>query len=289
MTAKEMITKLTPEQEAMLPVYRDKWIEIGLKTGPCNYEEECKWVNLAYEKAGLDPPKEILRARGPREAIKMISERTGETKSEVLSGQMYGQHDANWLGYYEYFWKEVGIEECHLIEGLIGIAQNGGWWNAYETFALIQDRPIEIHRDEEGRLHREDGPALSYADGLQVWSIDGYRVNEQIVLRPETLTIDQIHTESNADVQSIMIDRFGWDRYIEETDAKFLDSRHNYVENTKEALYDCGDQGLRLLVTCPTGRVFTKLILDSSIRTCEDAQFWLGNDMERKFNVIGRT
>ena len=282
------IENLTPEQESLLPVYRDKWIDIGLATGSCNYEEACKGVRIAYEKAGLPPPGEILYAKGPLEAIDIIKARTGETKGDILAGQMYGQHDANWLGYYEYFWEVVGIEECHLIEGLIAIAKNCGWWNAYETFAVVQDKPVEIYRDEEGRLHREDGYALVYADGLTVWSIEGYRVNEQIVLRPETLTIDQIHGETNADIQSIMIDRFGWDRYIEETNAKLLDSRHNYVENTKEALYDCDDQGLRLLVTCPTGRVFSKGI-GPDITSCKQAQAWLGNDVENQFNVIGRT
>ena len=30
--ATKRIDKLTPEQEAQLPVYRDKWINIGLST-----------------------------------------------------------------------------------------------------------------------------------------------------------------------------------------------------------------------------------------------------------------
>jgi hypothetical protein len=107
-------------------------------------------------------------------------------------------------------------------------------------------------------------------------------------MRPETLTVKQIHAETNADIQSIMLNRFGWHRYIVDTAAKLLDNRHNYVENTKEALYDCGTQGLRLLVTCPSGRVFSKGI-GPGIKTCQAAQSWLGNDVENKFNIIGRT
>jgi hypothetical protein len=201
---------------------------------------------------------------------------------------MYGNHDANWLGYYEYFWKVLGVEECNLLEGLINLAYHAGWWNAYEDFAVVQDFPVIIHRNQEGALHCEDGPALHYNDGLKIWQIDGHRVNEQIVMRPETLTVKQIHAETNADIQSIMLNRFGWHRYIVDTAAKLLDNRHNYVENTKEALYDCGTQGLRLLVTCPSGRVFSKGI-GPGIKTCQAAQSWLGNDVENKFNIIGRT
>ncbi len=54
-----MITKLTPEQEAALPEYRDKWLEIGLSTEPCDFEESKKAAILAYQLAGLQPPKKF--------------------------------------------------------------------------------------------------------------------------------------------------------------------------------------------------------------------------------------
>lgn len=285
-----MIESLTEEQEAQMDVYGDKWIEIGLATGPANRDECIKYAKIAYAKAGLPPPTKFIFTASPMDAIEKIEEITGEARPDILSGQMYGNQDAYWLSYYDYFLNVVGISECSVLEGLFGVAKHCGWWSAYEDFAVFQDRPTEIHRNEEGNLHNESGPAVLYSDGFDVWCINGYRVTEQIVMRPETLTINQINSETNADVQSIMIDRFGWPRYLEETGAKVLDFRSNVVENTLESLFATDKYGLRLLVTCPTGRVFVKGIpSNANIKTCEDAQRWLGNDTSKKYNVIART
>ena len=62
-----MITELTPEQEAQLKVYAEKWRKIGLSTEPANRPEAERGVNLAYELAGLKPPKEIIWCQSPYE------------------------------------------------------------------------------------------------------------------------------------------------------------------------------------------------------------------------------
>ena len=144
-------------------------------------------------------------------------------------------------------------------------------------------------------LHNDSGPSVLYADGYSVYSIDGHRVNEQIVMRPETLTIEQIHEQNNADIQTIMVDRFGWDRYTEETEAELIDERKNLIENTYEALYRTERFGLRIFLTCPTGRVFVKGVDESELRenTCEEVQNWMSGysniDGREKYTTIART
>ena len=59
------IEKLTKEQEDLLPVYRDKWLKIGLSTEPTNKKEAEKWCIEAYKVAGLEPPKQIIWATSP--------------------------------------------------------------------------------------------------------------------------------------------------------------------------------------------------------------------------------
>ncbi len=63
------IDKLTPEQEALLPVYRDEWIKIGLSTEPADRPRAERAIALMYEAAGLPPPKQIVWAQSPLSAL----------------------------------------------------------------------------------------------------------------------------------------------------------------------------------------------------------------------------
>ena len=61
----DKIDKLTPEQEALIPVIRDKWIEIGLSTEPTDRANAERGVDLAYQAAGLKPPKTKIWLASP--------------------------------------------------------------------------------------------------------------------------------------------------------------------------------------------------------------------------------
>lgn len=282
-----MIDSLTPEQEELFEVYRDKWIAIGTSCEPCDFEQAKHYARLAYKAAGLTCPEVFYLVDSPMASCELEAKLTGLTKSEVIGNQVFGSHDAGWLSYYDCIWNVLGVKDCAALEGLIGIAKNCGWWSPYEECVIFQHRHSELHLDKEGRIHNENGPAMLYRDGYCVWGIHGNRVTAQIVMRPETLTVEQIHKEPNQDVRSIMVDRFGWIRYIKESGAELIDNRFNVIENTKEALYK-SRLGSRLVVTCTTGRVFSLGVPDN-ITNCEQAQRWLGRDERGVFNVIGRT
>jgi hypothetical protein len=138
-----------------------------------------------------------------------------------------------------------------------------------------------------GNLHRQDGPAIEFVDGTTWWYLNGVNVPKYIVLQPEKITLEKIKRARNNEVRSIMIERYGWQRYLVDSQAEMLDKRDNAIENTKEALFATRSFGNRLVVTCPTGRVFT-LGVPSDAKTCEEAQQWLGN-ASAEINVIGRT
>ena len=165
-------------------------------------------------------------------------------------------------------------------------AIHGGPRFMHKNFVLLSDRAIVRKTDEDGRPHCEDGPALAWGCGTKVWSLNGVVVDEQVVMRPETQTVKQIDGEDNNDVRAIRIDRFGWPSYLKESQAKCVSERRNEIEGTLEALYrtEAGDQ--RLVVTCPTGRVFA-LGVPTTVKTCEAAQHWLSGS--KKLRVLART
>ena len=59
------IKKLTKKQKAMLPIWRDKWIAIGLKTGETDWDTFDTYMPICYEKAGLKYPKKVIRVASP--------------------------------------------------------------------------------------------------------------------------------------------------------------------------------------------------------------------------------
>ena len=155
-------------------------------------------------------------------------------------------------------------------------------WDCHQIFILR--RPLVIHWGDNG-LNNESGPSVYYSPLFSLWHIDGIPVDSQIVMAPETQTLEQIDKEENADVRSIRIDRFGWPRYLRESNAECIDSRDNDVEGTKEALYQATGQR-RLVATCPTGRVFAMSVPDE-IQTCEQAAKWLQGPVP--YNLVTRT
>lgn len=59
------IDKLTKTQEAAMPDYAQKWIDIGLKTGDADWDTFDKNMPICYEKAGLKYPVRVVRVSSP--------------------------------------------------------------------------------------------------------------------------------------------------------------------------------------------------------------------------------
>src|SRR3972149_152974 len=121
-----MIEKLTKAQEENLSEYRDKWLKIGLSCEPCDVEKAWEGANLANKAAALAEPKEYLLYRSPLEAARKVSEMSEGKVSvrDALSAQIYGCHDAAWLGFYDFFYKECNIQEGEKLKGLWMIAES---------------------------------------------------------------------------------------------------------------------------------------------------------------------
>jgi len=153
------------------------------------------------------------------------------------------------------------------------VTSAGSCW-PNKNFCLVCERPHRLLRNESGQLHCTDGPAIEYGDGWGLWAIDGTEVDEQIVLRPETQTIAQIHSDTNEDRRAIRIERLGWVRYLEESEAKVIDSRRNDVEGTREVLFECADGQKRFVATCRAKKLVA-LGVPPETKTCKEAQAWL--------------
>ena len=234
-----MINELSEEQIAKLPKYRDEWIRIGLSTEPLDFERAKNAAILAYQSAGLEAPKLFLRFRDPIEAAMAAAMlRDDQVRDQVrnqvrdqvmgqVSGQVrdqvYGSHDAGWLSFYVFMRDELNIADCRKLDGLIELAKCCGWCAPYSGCVIFQDRHNILNLDDFGRIHCENGPAIAYPSGWSIYAIHGVRTTEQAIMRPETLTIADIKSESNAERRRVLVERMGYERYLAEGQVKVID------------------------------------------------------------------
>ncbi|MDW5323238.1 DUF6745 domain-containing protein [Plantactinospora sp. KLBMP9567] len=119
-----------------------------------------------------------------------------------------GQHDAAWLAAFD---GEPGLA------GLAGVTAAAGWWWPYERLVILTERPTRLHRDNLGRLHHDDGPALAYPDGFGLHAWRGMPIPAGVAAELPTLTVERIRAERNAEVRRVMLEHFGYDRYLRES------------------------------------------------------------------------
>jgi hypothetical protein len=84
----------------------------------------------------------------------------------------------------------------------------------------VSERHHILQRDEGGRLHSVAGPAVAYPDGWKIYAVHGVRVPEYVIERPHELTTQKIFDEGNAEVRRVMLERFGEERFLLESNTR---------------------------------------------------------------------
>ncbi|MFE7338280.1 DUF6745 domain-containing protein [Streptomyces griseus] len=130
----------------------------------------------------------------------------------VLLDAVLGQHDAAWLAAFD--------GRGDRLTGLAEVARNAGWWWPYENAVVISERPDVLHRDEAGRLDHGEGPALAYGDGFALHAWRGMPVPAAFLAELSSLTPERIRAEENAELRRVMLEYYGYDRYLAESGAE---------------------------------------------------------------------
>ncbi|MFJ3671432.1 DUF6745 domain-containing protein [Streptomyces sp. NPDC090106] len=142
---------------------------------------------------------------------------TGKEAAEIrviLLDAVLGQHDAPWLAAFP--------ADGGPIDALSAVCRSAGWWWPFARVAVLTERPTALHRDEAGRLDHGDGPALSYPDGFALHAWRGMPVPAAFLAELPTLTPERIRAEENAELRRVMLEYYGYDRYLTDSGARPL-------------------------------------------------------------------
>ncbi|WP_329460024.1 DUF6745 domain-containing protein [Streptomyces sp. NBC_01497] len=135
----------------------------------------------------------------------------GAAVRALLVDAVLGQHDAAWLAAFD--------GRTERLAGLAAVARHAGWWWPYERAVVVCERPVELHRDEAGRLDNGDGPALAYADGFALHAWRGMPVPADFHAELASLSPQRIRAEGNAELRRVMLEYYGYQRYLDESGA----------------------------------------------------------------------
>lgn len=134
----------------------------------------------------------------------------------LLLDAVLGQHDAPWLAAFP--------TDRAPLDGLGAVCRSASWWWPFASVAVVCERPVVLHRDEAGRLDRGDGPALAYRDGFALHAWRGMPVPAAFLAELSTLTPDRIRAEENAELRRVMLEYYGYERYLADSGARPLHS-----------------------------------------------------------------
>ncbi|MEU3173176.1 DUF6745 domain-containing protein [Streptomyces sp. NPDC007000] len=131
----------------------------------------------------------------------------------VLLDALLGQHDAPWLA-------ALDAAGPSPLDGPAQVCRSAGWWWPFEKVAVVCERPVALHRDEAGRLDHGDGPALEFPDGFALCAWRGMPVERAFLEELRTLTPERIRAEGNAELRRVMLEYYGYDRYLADSGAQ---------------------------------------------------------------------
>jgi len=253
------ITQITEEQASKFGEWVDMWVKIGLSTESADFDTATEAALKAYRLCNLNKPQIILRMSSPYGATIggtlawMFLKESGRAQVRAQVGDQVwaqvrdqvwaqvrdqvwaqvraavyndrgGSFWANWCAFVSFIrdvlgWQNPILERFEIDEQL---TKNCGWVWWHENVLAISDRPCKLERDDRGRLHCEDGPAIAYRDGWSLYYWHGVAVSAQVIERSEEITTGMIDSEDNAEVRRVMMERYGEGRYLEDSGATLI-------------------------------------------------------------------
>lgn len=120
----------------------------------------------------------------------------------------------------------------------------------------------------------------------------GVLVNQRIVLHPESITVNEIITEQNVEVRRVMIQRMGYQRFIDEAGGQTLDVDTDAGgERRLLRVPILNDEDLVCVsVFCPSTGHQYMLRVPPTMTTCRQAVAWIaGFDNPEQYQLLAET
>ncbi len=140
-----------------------------------------------------------------------------------------GHFDSGYFGFYDFCNKVLKINfNCQKNWDLYLQTSDFGLIYPFDDFVVISEKPIEI-KQRNFLLHNENGASIKYADGFEVYSLNGVRVSKDLVMTPaEQLDPQLVVKETNVEIRREIVRKIGIERVCQKLEAIILDKQGDY-------------------------------------------------------------
>jgi len=132
--------------------------------------------------------------------------------------------DYGWVSFHDFF-MQIGVTNHSGFKEFKSLLQSG----IYDTiqlngFCIVSNMPDNIKRNGRGRLHNENGSAIHFRDGYELYYWNGLCVPKSWIMDKDSITKDTIVSESNAEKRRCLREIIGAKKYYDLiTDGHGLD------------------------------------------------------------------
>lgn len=181
------ISMLTPEQEAKIPEYREKFRDIGLSTKPTDKAKAEAAILRSYQYLHKKDPQNWSNApgfvwadspfKGAKLAAQFAKGDENVTIDEIRAqadNASFGSFDAYWVSTYSYIANELPVEVDDLHEIVTDIVKECGVYWTFEDLVVMTPKPSQISMEND-KLHSTHGMALQYPNGDGIYVYKGDR------------------------------------------------------------------------------------------------------------------
>lgn len=273
-----MIEKLTPEQEALIPIVRDEWIK-RLSSGAAVDKEACTaGVNWLYTFSQLAVPRIIFtdsplaaqlivynckKGNWPQNSWEFIPDITSKVPEDIEyeSFAWYGSiADYGWVAFVDYF-ERIGVvsnEDFTKFKNLL--LSNVYDMIQMDEVCVVSSLPEVVRRDSEDRLHSLDGPAISWRDGFKLYYLWGVAFKEDLYtgVISGSLPVSEILTLENMEQRMAALKVYGPEKYLDSAKHMATSERGNSLYVFKD-MFSSPQYAVKY--KCPsTGRVYVSFV-----------------------------
>lgn len=292
MKTDEKIDSITKEQEALLADYREEGIRVGLDTSRMDKKVVEDLINRVYREILKKEPVPVYFEKGPISGYAKAKE-LGYTQSltSFHSHSMSGSFDTNWAYSFKYYKDVLGVKNIEVTNLMVEVCQNMGQWAPFETCCIVMEKPTIIKKDDEGLLHCEDGPAIAYEDGFEVYGWHGQRIPREWIMQKESLDPSIALTWPQIEQRRAAAEIIGWHNVLAQLPTKVIDkdSDPQIGELLEVDIPEIGKEWF-LRVLCGTGREFAIPVpRNAGFKTALGANAWTYGMDEDNFMPEVRT